>query len=66
MRGVDHLHAFYEVISPFMDITVRKTHRLVLIIFNQTAALFMTNKVRGTSQLNIDILMSGSHRDFDL
>ncbi len=31
-----------------------------------TAALFMTNKVWGTSQLNIDILMSGSHREFDV
>jgi hypothetical protein len=46
---------------------VRKTIRLVLIIFNQTAALFVTNKVDGgTSQLNIDILMSGSHKDFDV
>ncbi len=26
----------------------------------------MTNKVWGTSQLNIDILMSGSHKEFDV
>ncbi len=26
----------------------------------------MTNMARGLSQLNIDILMSGSHRDFDV
>ncbi len=45
---------------------VRKTIRSVLIIFNQTAALFMTNNVWDTSQLNIDILMSGSHSDFDV
>jgi hypothetical protein len=32
---------------------LRKTIRLVLIIFNQTAALFMTNKVCDTSQLNL-------------
>ncbi len=37
-----------------------------LILFNETAALFMTNKVWDTSQLNIDILMSGSHREFDV
>ena len=27
-----------------------------LILFNETAALFMMNKIRGTSQLNIDII----------
>jgi hypothetical protein len=37
-----------------------------LMLFNETAALFMKNKVWGTSQLNIDILMSGSHREFDV
>jgi hypothetical protein len=40
--------------------------RLVLIIFHETAALFIMNKIRGTSQLNIDILMYSSHREFDV
>jgi hypothetical protein len=39
--------------------------RLVLI-FNETAALFMMNKIRVTSQLNIIILMYGSHMEFDV
>ncbi len=37
-----------------------------LLIFNETAALFMMNKIRGTSQLNIDILMYSSRREFDV
>ncbi len=37
-----------------------------LILFNETAALFMTNKVWDASQLNIDILISGSHRESDV
>ncbi len=41
---------------------VRKTVRLVFI-FIETAALFMMNKIRGTSQINIDILMNSSRRD---
>jgi hypothetical protein len=45
---------------------VRKMVRLVLIIFNETAALFMMNMIRGTSQLNIDILIYSSRREFDV
>jgi hypothetical protein len=37
-----------------------------LILFNETAALFMMNKIRGTSQLNIDILMYSSRRESDV
>jgi hypothetical protein len=48
------------------NVQLRKMLRLVLIIFNETAALFMMDKIRGTSQLNIDILMYGSHREFDV
>ncbi len=51
-------------IGNFIYMSLRKTIRLVLIIFNETAALFMTNKVWDTSQLNIDILMSGSTQGF--
>jgi hypothetical protein len=38
---------FYRVVLPYITIiaSIRKTHRLVLIIFNESAALFMTNKV---------------------
>jgi hypothetical protein len=43
--------------------SVRKTVRLVLIIFNEITALFIMSKIRGILQLNIDILMYSSHRD---
>jgi hypothetical protein len=51
-----------------INLNIRKTVSLVLIIFNATAALFMTDKAWCTSQLNIDLLllMSGSHREFDV
>ncbi len=41
--------------------TLRKTHRSVLIIFIESAALFMADKDWDTTQLNIDILMYGSY-----
>ncbi len=41
--------------------SIKKDGRTGIDPYTETAVLFMMNKIRGTSQLNIDILMYGSH-----
>jgi hypothetical protein len=45
---------------------VKKDGQTGIDYFNETTTLFMMNKIRGISRLNIDILMYSSHRKFDV